>query len=466
MSTHTRSPYSLLCLTGAAVLLGVLFLAGCGNITGSGSNGSNGGTAFVIGTDAPAASVVSFNATIQSLDAIDAAGNSVSLISGSPTVDFARYNGLQALLDENNVPADTYTQISVTFSSATIGYLQTQTGAPPTIQTMNATFTNPTVTATLATPLVVAQTGPVGIRFDFRLGQSIQVLNGQITGQVTPVVDITAVGPDDPGAYIDEFDAGVVSVDVSSQSFIVQGPHGRQWTIDVNGNTEWDGSASLSALTSTSIVQISGVLDKADSTIDADEVALLSQNGFYAAGLVTYVQPSSGAASDFDLYVRGTLPASGTGVTDGMQAQVDLTGQEKFFIYWMHNPLTQFLFNSSALLAGQHVAVGGGLSGAQNGQALSVNRVTLRHNGLNGTLVPGSIDLNSGSFQMQVGGFAGVLIPQNVTVYCGARTSFRFGLNGMGDITDTTHLRVVGLLLKDPASGDPVLLARYVDVVN
>lgn len=465
MSTRSRSPFSLLCITGAAVLLGVLFIAGCGNITGSGSTGNNGGTAFVIGTDAPAASVVSFNATIQSLDAIDAAGNSVSLISGSPTVDFARYNGLQALLDENNVPADTYTQISVTFSSATIGYLQTQ-GAPPTIQTMNATFTNPTVTATLATPLVVAQTGPVGIRFDFRLGQSIQVSNGQITGQVTPDIDITAVGPDDPGAYIDEFDAGVVSVDASAQSFIVQGPHGRQWTIDVNGNTEWDGNASLSALTSTSIVQISGVLDKADSTIDADEVAILSQNGFYAAGLVTYVQPASGTASNFDLYVRGTLPASGTGVTDGMQAQVDLTGQEKFFIYWMHNPLTQFFFNSSALLAGQHVGVGGAISGAQNGQALSVNRVTLRQNGLNGTLVPGSIDLNSGSFQMQVGGFAGVLIPQNVTVYCGAKTSFRFGLNGVGDITDTTHLRVVGLLLKDPASGNPVLLARYVDVLN
>ena len=57
----------------------------------------NTGSAFVIGTDAPVASVVSFNATIQSVDAIDADGNSVPLVSGSPMIDFARYNGLQTL---------------------------------------------------------------------------------------------------------------------------------------------------------------------------------------------------------------------------------------------------------------------------------------------------------------------------------------------------------------------------------
>ena len=468
MPTLPRSPLSVLCLTAAPLALGALLLAGCGDMSGTGpgtGSGQNTGEAFVIGTDAPVGSVVSFNATIQSIDAIDANNKSVDLISGTPTIDFARYNGLQALVDANNVPADTYTQIAVTFSSATIGYLQMQSGAPPTIQTMNATFTNPTVTVTLENPLTVSQTGPVGVHMDFRLDKSIQTSGGQITGQVNPVLDISAVGPDDPGAYIDEFDAGVLTVNASAQTFTVQGPHGRQWTINVNGNTEWDGGASLSALTSTTIVQISGTLDRADSTIDADEVAILSQNGFYAAGLVTYVTPPSGAASDFDLYVRGTLPATGTNVTDGIQAQVDLTGQEKFTIYWMHNPFTEYFFNSSALIAGQHVAVGGSISGASNAQALSVNRVTLRHSGLNGTLVPGSIDLGNGSFQMQVNGFAGVLIPQAVTVYCGPGTSFRFGLNGMGDITDTTDLRVVGLLLKDPSTGNPILLARFVDVL-
>ncbi len=64
---------------------------------------------------------------------------------------------------------------------------------------MSASFTTPTVTVTLANPLVVAQTGPVGIRMDFRLDKSIQVSGGEITGQVNPTLDITAVGPNDPG---------------------------------------------------------------------------------------------------------------------------------------------------------------------------------------------------------------------------------------------------------------------------
>jgi len=465
MSTHARirSAIAALCLSAAPLLLAVFLLTGCGMTSGNSitNPGSDAGSAFVIGTDAPVAGVVSFNATIQSVNAIDANNKSVSLVSGSPTVDFARYNGLQTMLDMNDVPADTYTQIQVVFASATIGYLQTGSGAP-TIQTMPATFTTNTVTQTLPTPLVVSAEGPVGIHMDFRLDKSIQVLNGQITGDVNPTLDINAVGPSAPGAYIDEFIAAVVNPTASSQSFTIQGPHGRTFTVNVNGQTEWDNGEGLSDLTSTSIVQISGTLDRADATIDADEVAILTQNGFYAGGLVTWVQPSSGPATDFQLYVRGTLPASGDGVTLGQIAQVNLSGSEKFFIYWMHNPLTEFLFNSSTLLPGQHVTVGGPLSGAANGSALSVKRVVLRNWGFNGTLVANSV--SNGTFQINVNGFAGLLIPnQPVTVYTGPGTRFRSGFSSISDVSSATNVRVVGLLIKDPTSGNSVILARYVD---
>ncbi len=418
----------------------------------------------MIGTDAPRAGVTSFAVQVQGINAIDANGNSVPLLSGSPTVDFARYNGLQTLLDMNDVPAGTYNSIVITLGSATLGYLQTQQGAAPTIQTMPAVLTQSTITENLSTPLVVAQTGPVGIRLDFDLYKSIQVdSNGQITGQVTPTLDVKAIGPSDPGAYIDEFDAGVVSVNASAQSFVIQGPHGHQFTVQVNGQTEWDNGEGLNQLSSNSIVQISGVLDRADSTIDADEVAILSQDGFYAAGQITYVQPSSGTASSFDLYVRGLLPDS-TGLSIGQIAQINLTGNEKYFIYWMHNRLTQFLFNSGSLVPGQHVSVGGPASGATNPQAVTVKRVVLRHWGYVGTLVPNSI--NGNTFQMNVTGFAGLLVPGPVTVYAGDGTHYRGGLSGLNDVTSVTRLRVVGLLIKDPFSGNLVLLAHYVDDVD
>ena len=458
-----KSSICLLSLAAASLLA-----VGCGGAMDSTNavTSSVTGPAFVVGTDAPLASVTSFSVQLVSVNAIDASGKSTSLVSGTPTVDFARFNGLQTLLDMNDVPADTYTGVQIVLGTANIGYLNTVAGSAPTIASKVASFTTNTVNITLATPLVVTQTSPVGLHMDFDLRKSIQVdSNGQITGTVTPTFNVNTVGPTDAGAYVDEFDAAVVSVNTTAQSFVVQGPHGRNFTVNVTGNTEWDNSESLSSLTTSSIVQISGELDRADATIDADEVAILSQNGFYADGQVTYVTPASGAATSFDLYVRGLLPTT-TGLTLGQIAQVNLSGQENFFIYRQHNILSQFLFNSTLMLPGQAVAIGGPASGATNSQAVTTKRVVLRHWGYNGTVVAGSLNPAANTFQMHVDGFAGLLIPQTVTVYVSGPTVFRSGLTAFSSVTASTNVRVVGLLVKDPVSGQTVLLARYVDALN
>jgi hypothetical protein len=453
-----------------ALSVGSMLLAGCsGGSQGSTTTNPNTqtGPSFIVGTDAPLASVVSFSVPVNSITATDANGNTVTLLSGSPTVDFARFNGLQTLLDMNDVAVGTYNTVTITLGMATIGYLDTTT-AEPTIKTMNATYVPSSanqVTITLAKPLVVAHAGaPVGLHLDFDLRKSIQVdsTTGQITGNVAPTFNVNAVNNGDAGAYLDEFDAAVVSVDQGSQSFQIQGPHGRQFTVNVDGQTEWDGNASLSDLTSSSIVQISGKLDRADATIDADEVAILSQDGFYAGGQITYVNPSTGPANSFDLYVRGLLPTT-TGLTLGQLATIDLSGSEKYSIYWMHGPLAQYLFNRSELLPGQHVAVGGPASGAASASAVTVNRVVLRNWGFNGTVVPGSVSEGTDSFQMKINGFAGVLVPQTVTVFITGGTVFRDGFTGLGDVSASTSVRVVGLLLKDPVSGQTVLVGHYVD---
>jgi hypothetical protein len=428
------------------------------------------GEAFVIGTDAPLASVASFNVEIESINAVDTATNtSTPLLSGPVSVDFARFNGLQTLLDINQVPVGTYNQIVVTLGTAQIGYLSVAAGAAPTIQTMVATLTTPTVTKTLESPLNVTAEEPIGIRLDFDLHKSIHVTNGQISATVDPVLDIGVVRPTAPEAFIDEFDTAVVSTDVTHQSFTVQGPHGRFWTIDVTGQTEWDGGANFSDLNTNTIVQISGTLDRATSTITADEITILSQTGFYAGGLATYVTPSSGTASSFDLYVRGLLPASGTGSTGvklGQIATIDVTSSDRFFVRWNRNPLTEFVFNSSALLPGQSIAVGGTLAGAANADAVTVRRVNLRDWGYIGQVVPGSVKVGKGTFEMQVNGFAGQLIPQTVTVYVTDRCLFRYGYTGLHELEGKDQVRVVGLLLKNPVTGKTVLVAHYVDALD
>lgn len=446
---------------------------------GGGANADRGAT-FVVGTDSPLASVVSFSVQVESLTVTDTNNNVVSLINGTPTVDFARFNGLQTLVDTNDIPAATYDQVSVTLGPATIGYLNVPGGGgEPTLASMTASYVSPTpcsstssctITVTLANPVTVtASNDPAGVRVDFDLHQSIAVDgNGNITGAVTPTFHIAGVARSGAGGYIDEFIAAVVtppSGATEPQSFTVQGPHGGNFTIDTTSQTEWDGTSSLSALAAGTIIQVSGTMDRADKTFDADEVAIISQNGFYASGLVTYVNPATGPANTFDFYVRKVVPST-TGVQVGNLATVSLTGSEDYSIFRMHNAFSQFAqtyFNRSGLLAGQDVVVGGTAANAANAADVTVDHVLLRHWGYNGTIVAGSENAGAGTFQIQVNGFAGQVISSPITVYLGNNTDYRFGLAAFGDLLDNAQIRVVGLLIVNPSNGNTVLLARHID---
>ena len=455
------------------MLMITAFVVGCssgGSSSPSGSSNSNAtpaqtGSVYVMGTDAPLPSVVSFAVAVQSITLSDGSSTPVSILNGAQTVDFARFNGLSTLLDFNAIPTGTYTTATVTLGTATLGYLNTQTGGAPAISSMPATLTQSTITITLASPLVVNANDMDALRFDFDLQKSIQVDgNGQITGQVTPTLDLKALSASDPERYIDEFDAGVVSIDTSADSFVVQGPHGRQYTVQLSANTEFENNETLANLTTSSIVQVSGTFASNSQTLDADCVGILSQDGYWAAGLLTYVTPAQGAATTLNMYVRAELPAD-TGRTLGQIANINLTGGEKYFVYKLRTPLTNFFFNSSLMVAGQHVSIGGPLSGAGNSQAVTAHRIVLRHEGHAGEWVVGSTNTGNGSFSFNSNGLAGVLFNGPITVYTTPVTTYLGGLTGLGDLTGNSaiSLRVVGLVLKNPSTGQPVFVARSVE---
>ncbi len=461
-------------LSGIAVLALVAAASGCGGGASSTTpTQPESGSVFVNGTDAPLPSVVSFQVDITGMTVSDGVNPPISVLNGTQTVDFARLNGLHTLLDLNSIPAGTYTSVNVTLANPEIMYLnvtnpQTTPPTRPAVTTLNATsspavtLTQSSVPITLSSPLTVNAGDIIGLSFDFDLRHSIQVdSNGNFTGVVNPTLDLKAVTPSDSDAYIDDFVAGVTNVGTSS--FMIQGPHGHQFTVNVNEQTEWENNESISNLTNTSIVEISGTIDRTSGAILADTVAIVSQDSFWAGGLVTFVDPATGPANDFDLYVRNVLP-SGTGFQSGQISTIDLSGNENYFIYWWHNKFTSFLFNSSLLVPGQHVSIGGPFS---NG-AVTVKRVVLRHEGHNGAWVVGSTDVGASTFQFNSNGLAGVLFNGPVTVYCTPFTVFKGGLTGLGSITGTTamNLRVVGLVLKDPISGQPVFVAHSVEQLS
>jgi Domain of unknown function (DUF4382) len=462
-------------ISGILVAAMVVVVSGCGGGASSTTQTpqQQSGSVFVTGTDAPLPSVLSFQVDITGMTVSDGMNPPVSVLNGTQTVDFARLNGLHTLLDLNSIPAGTYTTVNVTLANPEIAYLSVpnpQTNPPtrPVVATLNGTtapavtLTQSSVAITLSSPLTVTAGDTIGLSFDFDLRHSIQVdSSGQFTGVVNPTLDLKAVTPSDSDAYIDDFVAGVTSVGTSS--FMIQGPHGRQFTVNVNDQTEWENSESISNLTTTSIVEIAGTLDRTSGAILADTVAIVSQDSFFAGGLVTFVDPATNTANDFDLYVRSVLP-SGTGFQSGQISTIDLSGNEKYFIYWWHNKFTNFLFNSSLLVPGQHVSVGGPFS---NG-AVTVKRVVLRHEGHSGSWVVGSTDTGANTFQFNSNGVAGVLFNGPVTVYCTPFTKFRGGLTGLSGLTGTAAipLRVVGLVLKDPISGQPVFVAHSVELMT
>src|ERR1039458_7587730 len=142
MSPKTRK--MLLRLALVPVAAAVLAVAGCtsGSMTNTGTQSTTTGSTFVVGTDAPMASVISFQVTVSNMYLNPTGGGTpVSMISGSPSVDFARFNGLQPLLDMNAVPTGTYDSVTIDLGTGTIGYLNTTT-PPPTISTMPVPYTN------------------------------------------------------------------------------------------------------------------------------------------------------------------------------------------------------------------------------------------------------------------------------------------------------------------------------------
>ena len=468
---HPKKWFSLL----VSSLL-VAFAVGCGGGTATMTSSSpQSGMVFVTGTDAPLQSVISFQVDITGLSVSDGTNPPVSVLSNPQTVDFARLNGLHTLLDLNTIPAGTYTSVTVTLANPQIGFLNVpnpQTNPPtrPTITTLNSQSTPPvsltqsSVTNNLAQPLVVSANNIIGLGFEFNLRKSIQVdANNQITGVVNPAINLKAITPSDADAFIDEFIAGVVSVNATGNSFVIQGPRGRQFTVNVNDQTEWEGNDTIGSLTTSSVVQISGTLDRTSAAILADSVCVVSQDKFFAGGLITFVDPPVNTAADFDLFVRSVLP-SGTGFQSGKISTINLTGNENFFIYWWHNRISNMLFNSALMVPGQHVSIGGPFV---NG-VVTVKRVVLRHEGHTGAWVVGSTNVGAGTFQFNSNGLAGVLFNGPVTVYTTPFTRWRGGLNSLSDLSGTSpiSLRVVGLVLKDPVSGQPVFVARGVEELS
>ena len=388
--------------------------------------------------------------------------------------------GLRAPLGFSAVPADTYTSATFVLSSPVINYISAV--SPPQVSTLNGTFASPTstspqttsVTVNFPTPMVVGASGLAGMHTEFDIRQSLAVDNtGQITGVINPIMFIEAVKATNPEGQITDLTGTIVSVNTASNSFIMQGPYGHQFTVDVDGTTSYNQGFTLVTLpTSGGFVSIQGTVQM-DGSVLASDVEFITTDLAFVSGRILALNPTSGPVQTVTMWV-GETGGGTSSLVDTVQT-VDVSAVSTYEICFFNNSWfsPNNLFGNSSMLVGQRIFIGGSVSGS----TFTPDLISLRRQGVYGTVVPGSVTVtsgNAGNFQLLNTGLLGMSLGGPLTVNTGAGTLFFQGNSNTVTLTDlqtataTASVPVVarGLVLKDATSGDPVLWAHRVREVQ
>ncbi|HYA26006.1 MAG TPA: DUF4382 domain-containing protein [Terriglobales bacterium] len=450
-------------LTALFALIALSF-AGCGG--GSTSSSSNNSStpqfqAFVTGEDAPLPSVVSFYITVNSIT-LNNSSSTVTLLSQPTTVDFGRLMGLRSLLGFNKVAAGTYTSATFSLANPVIYYVDMTTN-PPSVNSINGTLTNATVTVAFpnGSPLTVSSNGQAGLHMDFDLQQSLAVDgSGNITGSVNPTIDVMAVSASDELGQITEFGGSVLSADSSANTFTVQGPYGFQEVIDVNSQTLFNSTYALASLPTNAIVSVEGTF-QADGSILASYVEVITTDKAFISGRILAVNPGPVVT----MFVAEELPNLAPTIPVDTVYTVNLSGVTQYDICFMDNWLTGQFFSNSTMIVGQRIFVGGSFQNA----TFTPDLVSLRRQGILGSLVSNSVSITSGnlgSFQMQNDLLMSYAAGGPFTVYTGNPTIFE-NVNGLSGLQSagTANLVTRGLVFDDLSTNKPIVVAGHINVL-
>ena len=435
----------------ATTLLATFILVGCGSNSSNANPGqSQSGNVFVTGEDAPLPSVVGLDLTINSIT-LNGQSNSPQVISTPTTVDFARLLGLRSPLAFNSVPADTYSSATFVLANPVISWVDMSQN-PPAVTPMNGMLPQSpyTLTVNFPTPMVVGSNGLAGLKIEFDIRQSLAVSNGQITGAVNPVIYIKATKASDPDGQVTDLTGGLVSVNTANNSFVMQGPYGRQLTVYVNDSTRFNSGWNMNDLAAPAIVGVEGAF-QADGSLMASGVEVITTAESFLSGRVLQVANNgAGQAQSVTMWV-GETGADLVSEVDTVQPNIDISAVTNYEICFLDGPLTGALFNNTSIEVGQRIFIGGSYVNS----TFTPQMISLRRQGVYGLFVPGSVTVsngNAGFFQLSNNGLVGYAAGGPVTVYTGNDTLFSnlSGLSAPAGDTTAVPLITRGLLLQDP----------------
>lgn len=451
-------------------LLFALAMIGLGCTSSSNSSSSNNSqtsqsaSVFVTGEDAPLASVVGFDVTINSIT-LSGQNSSPQVLSSATTVDFARLLGLRSPLAFNSVPSDTYSSATFSLSAPVISYVDMST-TPPSLSTINGTFgssvgpTTTTVTVNFPSPMVVNANGLAGIRMEFDIRQSVAVDgNGNVTGVVNPTIYASAVHASDTDGQVTDLVGGLVSVNASGNSFVIQGPYGHQWTIDVSGSTQFNSGWNINNLATPAFVGVQGSF-QADGSLAATNVEVITTSQAFVSGRVLAINPTSGPVQQITMWVGETSADLVSDVDTIQTIDVSAVASNQYDICFFNNLFTNALFSPSHVLVGQRIFIGG----SDSNSVFTPQMVSLRLQGVYGTMT-GAADVvsgNIGNFELQNNALIGYSLGgAPLTVWTGNATLF-VNTTGLNALTNGESLVAGGLLFYDQLTSGPIMAAGVV----
>jgi len=116
------------------------------------------------------------------------------------------------------------------------------------------------------------------------------------------VIFIQAVKASDPEGQVTDFTGSVISVNTSTNSFLIQGPWGFQENVQVNSQTQFNHGYALVSLPVNAIVSIMGQV-QADGSILAAAVEVVTTDKAFISGRLLQANPSSGPAQTITIYI-------------------------------------------------------------------------------------------------------------------------------------------------------------------
>lgn len=426
------------------------------------------GSLVVLGTDAPLCNVYSFTATISGITLTPQGGGAAVSVLGSGdsiTLDFLRLMDFNTVLRIASVPAGTYSQMTLTLSSAQLTVIDV-TQTPPVPIPITTSLQNASVTINLNPALEITRNGTASLLVDFNLFRSVLTLNSQVTGEVNPFMTVTRMShtPERGLGRLEELHGIVESVSTTSSnaafigSFTLRRGAGfaTALTINVTSNTKFEGAPglALNTLPQGGFVEVEALVDGSGNIV-AREVELQGtaegQGRAAFEGIVLWVD-LPGQTNKFVMFVRGEYPDVSSRIPLRSALTVNLTGATNFRIVRPAINQANLTFGPTNIGVGQAVvAIGTFQTGTPN--TLEAAGVALRPQTLRGTFGQLLGPVPAGTL---VGGFSMVpcspLFKGNaINVFTFADTEF-YGVSDLGGLHNQTPVHARGLLFYEPGT--------------